>query len=181
MLALKSPADHREAVALRVLLISGSMGSGKTTVMAEASDILAANRIAHAAIDVDELAIVHAPDVPDDLVYCNLAAVWGNSASAGVDMLLLAYAVENQAVLNRVQETLPGAEFIVCRLRAPLQTMRQRVRLREPGLLQEKFVARVAELETLLDRAGVEDFAIDNADRSVTEVAREMLTRAGWL
>ncbi len=39
----------------------------------------------------------------------------------------------------------------------------------------------VAELETLLDRAGVEDFAINNASRSVTEVAREMLTRAGWL
>ena len=147
--------------------------------MAEASDILAANRIAHAAIDVDALAIVHAPAVPDDLLYRNLAAVWGNAA--GVDTLLLAYAVENQAVLNRVQETLPGAEVIVCRLRAPLETMRQRVRLREPGFLQEQFVARVAELETLLDRAGVEDFVIHNAGRSVTEVAREMLTRAGWL
>jgi hypothetical protein len=47
--------------------------------------------------------------------------------------------------------------------------------------LQQQFVARVAELETLLDRAGVEDFAIGNAGRSVTDVAREMLTRAGWL
>ena len=157
------------------------MGSGKTTVMAEASDILAANRIAHAAIDVDALAIVHAPAVPDDLLYRNLAAVWGNSAAAGVDRLLLAYAVENQAVLNRVQTTLPGAEVTVCRLRAPLETMRQRVRSREPGFLQQQFVARVAELETLLDRAGVEDFAINNAGRSVTEVAREMLTRSGWL
>jgi hypothetical protein len=156
------------------------MGSGKTTVMAEASDILAANRIAHAAIDLDALAIVHAPAVPDDLLYRNLAAVWGNSA-AGVDSLLLAYAVEKHAVLNRVKETLPGAEIIVCRLRAPLETMQQRVRLREPGFLQQQFVARVAELETLLDRAGVEDFAINNAGRSVTEVAREMLTRAGWL
>jgi len=157
------------------------MGSGKTTVMAEASDILAANRIAHAAIDLDALAIVHAPAVPDDLLYRNLGAVWGNYASAGVGTLLLAYAVDNKAVLNRVQETLPGAEVVVCRLRAPLETMQHRVRLREPGFLQQQFVARVAELETLLDRAGVEDFAIDNAGRSVTEVAREMLKRAGWL
>lgn len=157
------------------------MGSGKTTVMAEASDILAANRIAHAAIDLDALAIVHASAVPDDLLYRNLAALWGNYAATGVHMLLLAYAVENRAALNGVQETVPGAEVIVCRLRAPLETMQQRVRLREPGFLQQQFVARVAELETLLDRAGVEDFAIDNAGRSVTEVAREMLTRAGWL
>jgi hypothetical protein len=130
---------------------------------------------------VDALATVHAPAAPDDLLYRNLAAVWGNCAAAGVDTLLLAYAVDHQAALNRVKETLPGAEIIVCRLRAPLETMRQRVRLREPGFLQQQFVARVAELEMLLDRAGVEDFAIDNADRSVTEVAREMLTRAGWL
>src|ERR1700686_618235 len=106
------------------------MGSGKTTVMAEASDILAANRIAHAAIDVDALATVHAPAAPEDLAYRNLAAVWGNCAAAGVNTLLLAFAVENQAALKRVQETLPGAEVIVCRLRAPLETMRQRVRLR---------------------------------------------------
>jgi hypothetical protein len=181
MLAFGSRADNERAVTLRVLLISGSMGSGKTTVMAEASDILAANSMAHAAIDVDALAIVHAPAVPDDLVYRNLAAVWRNYAAAGVDTLLLAYAVDNQAALNRVQETLPGAEVIVCRLRAPLETMQQRVRSREPGFLQQQFVARVAELETLLDRADVEDFTINNAGRSVTEVAREMLTRAGWL
>ena len=55
------------------------------------------------------------------------------------------------------------------------------MRTREPGVLREAFVARVTELEALLDEAKVEDFSLDNSDRAVTDVAREMLGRAGWL
>ena len=66
-------------------------------------------------------------------------------------------------------------------IRARLETMQQRIRLREPGMLQEQFVARVAELEASLDAAGVEDFSVENDGRSVTAVAREILARAGWL
>lgn len=38
---------------VKVLVISGSMGSGKTTVLGEASDILTASNIAHVALDLD--------------------------------------------------------------------------------------------------------------------------------
>ena len=48
-------------------------------------------------------------------------------------------------------------------------------------MLQEQFVARVAVLEALLDAAGLDDFAVENDDRSVTDVARAILGRAGWL
>ena len=167
---------------VRVLVISGSMGSGKTTVMAEASDILAARGVAHAAIDLDALGIVHVPEVMShDLMYRNLASIWGNYAAAGVNRLLLAYAVESRAELDRLRQTLPAAEITVCRLRAKLETMQRRVRLREPGFLQSRFVARVAELETLIDGAGVEDLSLSNDDCSVTDVAHEILMRAGWL
>ena len=59
--------------------------------------------------------------------------------------------------------------------------MQQRIRLREPGMLQEQFVARIGELEASLDAGRVEDFSVQNDGRSVTEVAREILVRAGWL
>jgi hypothetical protein len=42
---------------VKVLVISGSMGSGKTTVLGEASDLLTMANILHAAIDLDYLAI----------------------------------------------------------------------------------------------------------------------------
>jgi len=167
---------------IKALIISGSMGSGKTTLMAEASDILSARGIAHAAIDLDALGVVHVPGTAsDDLMHLNLQSVWTNYTAAGVDKLVLAYAVESRRELDRLQQTLSAAEIIVCRLKARLETMEQRVRSREPGFLQSKFVARVAELEELLDHADVEDFCISNDDGSVTEVAHEILVRAGWI
>jgi hypothetical protein len=75
----------------------------------------------------------------------------------------------------------PGAQIVVCRLRAKLETMQQRIRLREPGMLHQQFVARAAELEAALDAACVEDFSVENDGRSVTAGAREVLLRAGWL
>jgi predicted ester cyclase/shikimate kinase len=167
---------------MKVIVISGSMGAGKTTVMAEASDLLAANGIAHAAIDADTLGIVHLPGTSStDIMYRNLETVWSNFAAAGVTRLLLAEAVEHRGEIERIRRVVPGAEITVCRLAAGIETMRQRVRSRERGLLQEKFVGRVAELNALLDKAQVEDFSLDNDGRSVTEVARELLAHAGWL
>ena len=44
-----------------LLIITGTMGAGKTAVLAEASDILALRQIAHAAIDLDALGLAHLP------------------------------------------------------------------------------------------------------------------------
>ena len=167
---------------LKVLVISGSMGSGKTTVLGEASDLLRAAEILHAAINLDCLALGHLPAAAaDDLLIRNLAAVWNNYAAAGITRLLLSEVLDTAAKRERLRQTIPGAEIVVCRLRATFNTMQQRIRLREPGMLQEEFVARIAELEASLDAGRVKDFSVQNDGRSVTEVAREVLVRAGWL
>ena len=44
-----------------LLIITGSMGAGKTSVLGESSDILAQRNIAHAAIDLDALGLAHLP------------------------------------------------------------------------------------------------------------------------
>ena len=166
----------------RVIVISGSMGAGKTTVMAEASDLLAAAGIVHAAIDLDGLGIGHVPEGAwPDLAYANLASVWQNFARAGATRLLLAEAVERADELERIRNAVPDSDVVVCRLRAGLTTMQRRVLAREPGMLQDTFVARVAELDALLDAAELEDFSLDNDEAAVTDVARELLVRAGWL
>jgi hypothetical protein len=159
-------------VKIAVLVISGSMGAGKTTVLGEASDFLAARDIVHAAIDLDALSIGH---YTGDLATPNLAAVWRNYAAAGVTRLLLAEADVDR---ERIRQAVSGAQIVVCRLRASVDTMQERVRVREPGMRQEEFVARVAELERTI---GGEDFSVDNDGRDITEVAREVLLGAGWL
>jgi hypothetical protein len=167
---------------IKALIISGSMGSGKTTVLGEASDILAARGIAHAALDIDALGVVGVSDaVARDLMRRNLAAVMENYARAAIDRFLIAEALESVADRERLGVALGSAEIVVCRLRASLATMQARVRLREPGSLQDEFVIRAATLDAALDAAAVEDFTVDNDNRSITDVAREMLLLAGWI
>jgi hypothetical protein len=114
-------------------------------------------------------------------MYKNLQAVWENYAHAGLTRLLLARAIEDRAELEQCRTALSGAEIVICRLTASLKTMQHRIQTRELGTLQNTFIARVEELNSILDRAHLEDFALSNENRSVTEVAHEMLVRAAWL
>jgi hypothetical protein len=166
-----------------LLVITGTMGAGKSAVMAEASDLLAMGHVEHAAIDVDALGLGYIASARnnDDAMYANLECVCGNYARRGVCRFLLARAVENQSELDRCRRAASANEVVVCRLTASAVTLQQRVTKRETGILQAEFVARVETLDAILDRAGLEHFTIRNENRSVTEVAREMLIRAGWL
>jgi hypothetical protein len=169
--------------AVRVLVITGSMGSGKTTILSEASDVLVGRGITHAAIDLDGLAIAYlSADVGGDtMLWRNLASVWQNYANADVRTLLLARAIEHRHELDRLRDAVPGAQVVVCRLTAAIPIMQTRVRLREPGMLQQDFVNRAASLDAVLNAVAAEDFVVRNEDRSATDVAEEMLRRAGWL
>jgi len=99
----------------------------------------------------------------------------------GVTRLLLAEALESKESLERVRNAIPDASIVICRLTASQQIAESRVRDREPGMLQEKFVARVGELDRILRKAALEDFCLHNDHASVTAVAHELLRRAGWI
>jgi hypothetical protein len=165
-----------------LLVITGSMGSGKTAVMVEVSDILAARGIPHAAIDLDALGMIHGPADAERsrVVDCNLRCVWRNFASVGVTRLLLARAIETREELEGSCAAVGSGKPVVCRLTAGIETMRQRVRARETGMLQQQFVDRVAVLDSILDLAHLEDFTVVNENRALNDVAEEVLDRAGW-
>lgn len=159
------------------------MGAGKTTVLAEASDILALRQIAHAAIDLDALSLAYLPSATcnDDVMYNNLRSVYQNYAALGVQRFLLARAMEDRAQLDRCRDIIQAANTVVCRLTASIETMKRRIEMRESGVAQREYIARVAVLNDILDRARLEDFTISNENRSVSDVALEMLILAGWI
>jgi hypothetical protein len=157
------------------------MVSGKTTLMGEISDLLTAADIRHAAIELDSLALGHFPPGVEDLQSKNLAAMWQHFAALGISRLVISGAIDSDARRDEIRSAVPTARLVICRLRARLETMEARVRLREPGMLQEEFVERVRVLEAALDATGLEDFAVDNDGRSITDVAREALRQAKWL
>ena len=166
-----------------LLIITGSMGAGKTSVLGEASDFLALQNIPHAAIDLDAFGLAHLqPGVSNDAVmYRNLEDVCKNYAALGVGRFLVARAIEDRAALECCRRAVSARSTVVCRLTAKVGTMRQRVTKRESGVLQKQLTARVAKLNSILDLAQLEDFAVATDARSVTEIAQEMLLKAGWI
>jgi hypothetical protein len=158
------------------------MGSGKTSVLGEASDLLARLHIIHAAIDLDALGLAHIESGETRTVmYRNLQCVCENYAALGVTRLLMARAIEDHAELEFCRAVVSATNTVVCRLMASVETMEQRVRMRESGMMQQDYLARVRELNAILDRARLEDFIVNSANRSVTEIAQEMLIKAGWI
>jgi hypothetical protein len=166
-----------------LLVITGGMGAGKTSVLGEASDILALRHIAHAAIDLDALGLGFLPSAAanDGAMYSNLRSVCENYAGLGVQRFLLARAIEDRAQLKICRDAVSATEMVVCRLIATGETMQQRVNMREIGISQREYVARVAKLNDILDREQLEDFRVTNENRSLTDVALEMLAEAGWI
>jgi hypothetical protein len=159
------------------------MGAGKTAVLGEASDILALRHIVHAAIDLDRLGLANLPSgvEQDGVMYRNLESVCENYAALGVRRFMVARAIESRAELELVRGIVSARKTVVCRLTAGLEVMEQRVRMREPGVLQGEYVARVATLNAILDDARLEDFTVANQNRSLSEVAHEVLFKAGWI
>ena len=166
-----------------LLIITGTMGAGKTAVLGEASDILAGRQIVHAAIDLDALGLAHLPSAApaDTVMFENLRSICGNYAAAGVQRFLVARAIEDDAQLRLCRRVIPAANTAICRLSASLHTMERRVQLRELGISNSQYVERVAKLNAILDSAHLEDFTVSNEDRSLTEVALEMLVKARWI
>jgi hypothetical protein len=166
-----------------LLIITGTMGAGKTAVLGEASDILSKRQIVHAAIDLDALGLAHLPSLAssDRVMYDNLRSIRKNYAALGVERFLLARAIEDDAQLRLCRDIISAANTVVCRLTASIEAMKRRVQIRDLGILQWEYVARVAKLNAILDRVQLEDFSVANEDRSLTEVALETLVKAGWI
>jgi hypothetical protein len=107
-----------------LLIITGTMGAGKTAVLAEASDILGQRQIVHAAIDLDALGLAHLPSVDpasgarsDEVMYDNLRSISSNYAASGVQRFLVARAIEGEAQLRLCRDIIPAVKTVICRLR----------------------------------------------------------------
>lgn len=169
----------------RVLLITGTVGAGKTTLAREVGELLRNSGVTSAMIDLDSLSYI-SPGADDDrfnsrFVLRNLLAIWPNYAAVGVDHLVLARFVGGLAELDAYREAIPNSAFTVCRVTASGATVQRRLRERECGVAQAFLLQLSRQLERQAAAIGVEDFVVDNGDkRSITDVAREVLVRAGW-
>src|SRR2546430_1827731 len=126
------------------------MGAGKTAVLGEASDFLAQRQIVHAAIDLDAFGLAHLSAArSDDVMYDNLRSICRNYAALGVQRFLVARAIEDSAQLKLCRDIIPAVNTVVCRLTANIEVMKRRVHVRDFGILQREYVARVTKLNAI--------------------------------
>jgi hypothetical protein len=59
--------------------------------------------------------------------------------------------------------------------------LRERVKKREVGSSYEALVRRSVELAESLERSGPADFTVATDGRAVSEIADEVLRKAGWV
>ncbi|MFI7544157.1 adenylyl-sulfate kinase [Actinoplanes sp. NPDC049599] len=169
----------------RALLLTGTVGAGKTSVADALGDLLTRGAVPHAILDVDWLRRSW-PSPPDDpfnsaMALRNLRTVAANYLQAGALRLVLAGVLESRAERDAYQATL-GVPLAVCRLRVALPTIRQRLLRRHEhdaaGLRWH--LARSGELHDILERVRIEDVVVDGEPGSVHQVARTVMAAAGW-
>jgi chloramphenicol 3-O-phosphotransferase len=167
-----------------VIVVTGPVGAGKSTVAAAISEILERREIRHAMIDQDYLSWVLPSPVGDRfaarLGFRNLAAIWPNIREVEPRCVILATVVEDrEQSLADYREALPGTVVTIVRLDVPIPVILERLEGRESADSIEWFRKRAPELQGIMERGRVEDVLIDVGYRSPAEVAEEVVKRLG--
>lgn len=176
------------------VLITGTVGAGKTTVAQMVGDLLSDAGAPNAVIDLDWLRRSWPSPAGDrfnnELELRNLRPVARNYLDAGARRLVLAGVVETRAGRDRYQDAL-GVPLWVCRLRVDLAVVRARLGRRHQGedAALGWHLDRSGELEAIPQGAGVEDVVVDATSGSIVEdagagsirgIAAAVIEAIGW-
>ncbi len=169
------------------LVLTGTVGVGKTTTADVIGDRWRDAGLPGAVIDVDRLRWAW-PAPADDphhgrLGRENLAAVSRNYLRHGARRLVLADVLETAADRQSLAETV-GVPVSVVRLTADPALVESRLRQRHRHDLQpddlDWHLHRVRELAAILERSAAEDVVVDVTRLTPAQSAEAVLAAVGW-
>lgn len=179
------PPETADRTAPLALLITGTVGVGKTTIADAVGDLLREAAVPGAVVDIDWLRNAW-PAPPSDrfnsaLAMRNLRAISANFLQAGATRLVLAGVVESAADRAAHAQAV-GVPMTVCRLHADLDLVRSRLvrRHEHDDDLREWYVRRCAELNEIMDATPVADSLVDVTSATPSEAAAAVLQQVGW-
>lgn len=176
-----TPPD-RSASAPEAVLITGAFGVGKSTVVQEMAEMIEAEGVRYAALDLDWLMWgwpgEDTPEAGRELLQDNLASVVANYRRRGVDRFLLAGTLETEAEVTALRAAIDMPMRVVT-LTLPMEEIRRRLATsptasRQDDLRRSELMVAAGGAQALGDR-------VVSNDRPVREVADEILDWLGWL
>lgn len=160
----------------QAIIITGPVGSGKSTTAKALAELLEHNDVSCALLDMDALHWFHPTPADDpfgsDVGFQHLKMMTDTYRNMGIPLLILADVIEIDAVQH--QQAMHDYPVLTIRLNVPLARLEDRLRLREPENQIPWHLNRAQELQTIMERNGVGDivFAVDG--ESPQEVAAEI-------
>ena len=168
-----------------VLVLTGPVGVGKSTVASEAARLLREAHVSYALVDLPRIGEAWPPPADDPwnerLIHCNLASMWPNFRAAGASRLLICRVLECRSLLRYIADAVPGSDIKVVRLRAPLALLHERLSARQSPRPADWYVNAATYLVERMERSHVEDHLVDNDGRLPYEVAQDVLRCVGSL
>lgn len=167
---------------VRVIVITGPVGAGKSTIGGAMSGILSGQERIY-AVDQDYLRSVY-PNPDGDpfgaqLGLRNLAACWQNVAPLGVRTVVISDVVEDMAQRAEYERAIPGSDVTIVRLDVPLEVIFERLEERESEATIEWYRERAPQLQAIMERGRVGNIVIDVGHRTPDDIAREIIARCG--
>ena len=164
------------------LLLTGTLGSGKTSTAVAVAEALPAQGLTAVVVDLDWLGWLCRPIEADgdeihELILRNLRAMWPNLLEAGAQRIVMARTLENAAQIESLRSALPDANVTVVRLTASPATIEARLRRRDTGPMLAEHLEESSSFSRHLDGIADFDLVIDTDGRGVEQVAAEILER----
>jgi broad-specificity NMP kinase len=157
------------------VLLTGPPGAGKTVALTALSDALVADRVEHAAVDVDEVAWGYPFPTLEQRCEC-LRACCEAHRRMGHRTLLVAEVIESAGHLRDVRDAVGANDLLLVRLEARLATLRERIVAREPpgwpGL--EYLLGETEPLHTALPQLDGVHLVLDTEQLEPAEIAERV-------
>ncbi|MGH2807381.1 MAG: AAA family ATPase [Actinomycetota bacterium] len=167
-----------------VVVVTGTIGAGKTTIAEQASEIMHARGIRHGLLEADWLQGVY-PAPEDDpfntrFVMKNITQFWRNYLDEGITKAIVTMTLETIEERDALLAALGHPPVTIARLEASLKVCEKRIRAREFGYLREPFLKKTGWLAEEMRRLDIGDIVLTNEEEP-RRVATRLLEELGWI